>query len=114
MSPVTIPSAGTATSRFAFSAATSGAYSLVNVNVNLDNSALVCDKIMLVSGSAPAATCDANADGSTNVVDVQLSVNQALGVSSCASDINQDGTCNVVDVQRMVNAALGGACVGGL
>jgi len=47
----------------------------------------------------------------TNVVDVQLEVNQALGVAPCASDINKDGQCNVIDVQRVVNAALGGACV---
>ena len=54
MSSATIPAAGTATTRFAFSAATAGSYSLVNVNVNMDYGALVCDKIALVSASAPA------------------------------------------------------------
>jgi len=59
----------------------------------------------------PSSACDLNADGATNVVDVQLMVNQALGVSACTADINKDGVCNVVDVQRVVNAALGGQCV---
>jgi hypothetical protein len=59
------------------------------------------------SGSA----CDVNSDGTTNVVDVQQEVNQALGTASCTADINKDGQCTVVDVQRVVNAALGGQCV---
>ncbi|OGR82887.1 MAG: hypothetical protein A3J74_10475 [Elusimicrobia bacterium RIFCSPHIGHO2_02_FULL_57_9] len=57
------------------------------------------------------SACDANKDAAANVVDVQLSVNQALGVASCTADINGDALCNVIDVQRIVNAALGGACV---
>jgi len=62
-------------------------------------------------GAAQPSACDVNGDGSTNVVDVQLQVNQALGIVACTSDINRDGACNVIDVQRVVNAALGGACV---
>ncbi len=59
------------------------------------------------------SVCDLNQDNSTNVIDVQLEVNAALGVTACtpAYDINKDGACNVVDVQRVVNAALGGQCV---
>ncbi|HAZ07856.1 MAG TPA: hypothetical protein DCZ01_04870 [Elusimicrobia bacterium] len=59
------------------------------------------------------SVCDVNRDGSTNVVDVQLQVNAALGVTACTSDINGDGSCNVIDVQRDVNAVLGGQCVFG-
>jgi hypothetical protein len=60
------------------------------------------------SGSA----CDINGDSSTNVSDVQLCANQAIGVIGCTTgDINHDTSCNVVDVQRVVNAALGGQCV---
>ena len=54
---------------------------------------------------------DLNASGDVNVTDVQLAVNQALGVAPCQADINKDGQCNVIDVQRVVNAALGGTCV---
>jgi hypothetical protein len=66
-------------------------------------------------GTLPPPTgspCDLNTSGSTNVSDVQLCANQAIGVSACTTgDINQDSSCNVMDVQRVVNAALGGQCV---
>jgi hypothetical protein len=52
--------------------------------------------------------CDVNGDGVTNVADVQLEVNMALGISPCS---NPSGTCTVASVQRVVNAALGGTCV---
>jgi len=55
--------------------------------------------------------CDLNADGVTNALDIQLSVNQSLGVASCTGDVNGDGLCNVLDVQRIANAALGGSCI---
>ena len=50
---MTIAAAGTETTQFTFTTATSGSYSLVNVNVNLDNAAMICDKIALVTSSAP-------------------------------------------------------------
>ena len=55
--------------------------------------------------------CDINRDTITNVNDVQLEVNMAIGIQSCTADINHDGVCNVLDIQRVVNAALGGQCV---
>jgi M6 family metalloprotease-like protein len=55
--------------------------------------------------------CDLNADGATNVLDVQLSVQKILGQSPCGNgDIDGNGSCNVVDLQHVVNAVLGGAC----
>lgn len=59
----------------------------------------------------PTNACDLNGDGTSNVIDVQLEVNMALGLSLCTGDINKDSQCNVIDVQRVVNAALGGQCV---
>jgi hypothetical protein len=62
-------------------------------------------------GGSSGSTCDLNSDSSTNVSDVQLCANQAIGVIGCTTgDINHDSSCNVVDVQRVVNAALGGQC----
>lgn len=55
--------------------------------------------------------CDVNGNTQTDVSDVQLEVNMAIGASSCTGDINVDGSCNVIDVQRVVIAALGGTCV---
>ena len=73
---------------------------------------------LVPSSTNPPPPCDLNGDGSTNVNDVQLCVNQAIGISACiphgqpgSGDINQDGVCNVIDVQRVANAAMGGACV---
>ena len=59
------------------------------------------------------SACDVNRDGSTDVADVQLQVNAALGAAACTSDLNGDGSCSVIDVQRGVNTGLGGQCVVG-
>jgi hypothetical protein len=79
-------------------------------NVLTTGAQVNCDG-SITGGGSPSA-CDLNQDSSTNVSDVQLCVNQAIGTTACASgDINKDSACNVVDVQRTVNAALGGQCV---
>jgi hypothetical protein len=54
--------------------------------------------------------CDFNQDGSTTVADVQLAMNEVLGLASPVNDLNGDGVVNVVDFQVEVNAALGLAC----
>src|SRR6185436_7413228 len=55
-------------------------------------------------------SCDINADGTANVADVQLIINEALGVTSPLHDLNHDGFVNVADVQKVINAALGLGC----
>jgi hypothetical protein len=67
-----------------------------------------------LSGSAPPPTpsCDINGDGVINAADIQLAINQALGLSACTTaDLQQNGRCNVIDVQRVINASLGRACL---
>ena len=59
----------------------------------------------------PALNCDLDGSGTVDVRDVQLMVNEALALRTCAHDLDRDGRCTVTDVQRVVNAALGGACV---
>jgi hypothetical protein len=55
--------------------------------------------------------CDIDTDGTVNVVDVQLGINQAMGINPCISaDIDLNGSCNVVDVQLLINAAMGQSC----
>ena len=65
----------------------------------------------------PTATggpaCDVNEDGDLTVSDVQLSINQALGSTTCTADINVDGECTIIDTQRVINAVLGLGCVEG-
>jgi len=64
--------------------------------------------IPLVEAGSP---CDLNSDGMVNALDVQLAVDQALGLTACTTgDINHDGVCNIVDVQMVISAALGGSC----
>lgn len=63
---------------------------------------------LAVAKKAGTAVTDVNGDGRTDISDVQLAVNQSLGLSSCGSgDVNGDGQCTILDVQRVANAALG-------
>jgi len=79
---------------------------------------LICVALIVLTGlPAPriafgaSSACDLNSDGAVNVVDVQLEINQALGVLPCTNgSLDGSGHCNVTDVQRVVNAALGGIC----
>ncbi len=54
---------------------------------------------------------DLNGDGLVNAIDVQHTINQALGIPKPAgiakADINSDGLINAIDVQLIINAALG-------
>ena len=54
--------------------------------------------------------CDANFDGTTNILDIQRIVNQGLGTASAASDLNHDGKVNVVDSEILIRTVLGAAC----
>jgi hypothetical protein len=65
-----------------------------------------------VTQAGQVSACDLNNDGAVNVIDLQISVSAALGITSCSAvyDLNQDGVCNVIDSQRVVDAALGLGC----
>jgi hypothetical protein len=73
--------------------------------------------VCTTSGNPPppppsASRCDINVSGAVDVNDIQLCINQTIGVTPCTTaDINLDSQCTVVDVQRVVNASLGGQCV---
>ena len=64
-----------------------------------------------VAGTIRIVTCDVNADGNTNVVDVQLTIDEALALTPAVHDLNGDGVVTVLDVQIVINAALGLGCV---
>lgn len=77
-------------------------------DLRLYTRALSASEIQSLAGTGTANAFDLNGDTVTNVADVQLGVNQAVGLSACASgDVNKDGACNVADVQLIVNRALG-------
>jgi hypothetical protein len=52
-----------------------------------------------------------NLDQLTTVADVQLIINEALGVALAVHDLNGDGLVTVADVQIVINAALGLGCI---
>ena len=63
-----------------------------------------------VAGTIRSAGCDVNSDGTVSVADVQLVINEALGVTPAVHDLNHDSLVNVADVQIVINAALGLGC----
>jgi len=67
------------------------------------------------SASASALTsipsrCDLKLNGSISVTDVQLVINQALGVTPAVDDLNGDGVVNVPDVQIEIDAVMSLGC----
>jgi uncharacterized repeat protein (TIGR01451 family) len=89
----------------------------VLVNVSSTAASTVTNQVSISGGGSAAASasdltstmgpCDINGDGTVNVVDVQLIINEALGVTPAVNDLNGDSVVNVVDVQILINAALG-------
>jgi hypothetical protein len=64
----------------------------------------------LLTVAAGLGPCDINLDGTYDVPDAQLMINQALGTSPPANDLNGDHVVNVVDIQIVINAVLGRGC----
>jgi len=68
-------------------------------------------RILIESGEPVRGTPDIDGDGSVNAIDVQRTINQALGlmrsVGDALADIDEDGKIDAVDVQLVINAALG-------
>ena len=61
--------------------------------------------------NVPGFTCDINGDTVTDVADVQLMVDEALGLALPNNDLSHDGVVNVAGVQKVVNAVLGMGCL---
>jgi hypothetical protein len=59
----------------------------------------------------PGATCTMTGDATASVADVQLIVNEALGIVPANNDLNNDGVVNITDIQRVLNAALNSSCL---
>lgn len=55
-------------------------------------------------------SCDLNGDGAINVADVQILINEVLGIIPAVHDLNHDGAVTVADVQKLSNAVLGLGC----
>jgi hypothetical protein len=68
--------------------------------------------VLRVGPSVTLSRCDVNRDGVSNVMDIQVVINEVLGLRPATSDINSDGLVNIVDLMLYVNAALGRGCPG--
>jgi len=72
--------------------------------------------LAVILGSACAAraqttsACDVTGDVSTSVADVQMIVDEALGMGPGNGDLNNDGVGNVTDIQIVIDAVLGRGC----
>lgn len=104
-----VPAGASGSLTFAASTA-AGSFQFRYFTDNSHNRAAASQTITVTGGSSPPqAAADINGDGATNAADVQLAVNQALGLAACGSgDVDRSGACDVADVQRVVNAVLGG------
>jgi hypothetical protein len=88
------------------------AWNFMKQNFVSTNSALNSNPkwAILPRTSASAGSCDLNGDGVVDVLDVQASINQVLGLNACTGDLDGNGVCNIVDTQRVINATLGTSC----
>jgi hypothetical protein len=75
-----------------------------------DNSSAGAAWVFTNPNAAVPNACDINGDGSVTVSDVQLEINEVLGVSPAVNDLNHDGRVTVADVQIVINAVLGLGC----
>ena len=69
--------------------------------------------VPVLAAQTSYSPCDINHDGVINVEDVQLMINQALGLSPCTADLTGNGVCSAMDVQIVINADLTGVCNAG-
>ena len=55
-------------------------------------------------------TCTVSGDQNASVLDIQILINQALGLIPPANDLNHDGVINLVDVAKLMGAVVGSGC----
>ncbi len=75
------------------------------------NLALMLFVLPTLVAQTASSPCDLDGNGVVNIVDVQIAVNEVLGLAPCTMNLDGTGVCDATDVQRVVTAALGGPCV---
>jgi hypothetical protein len=96
----------------------------VSVTVG-SNAASPLTNVAIVSGGGSATsqsasdvttvvpfTCTFTGGTTPTVADVQMIVNEALGIYPAEFDLNGDGSINVLDIQIVIVAALSASCIG--
>ena len=64
----------------------------------------------LISRQMQVLSCDVNGDQATNVMDMQIIIDEAVGMIPPITDLNADSVVNIADVQIVINASLGKGC----
>jgi uncharacterized repeat protein (TIGR01451 family) len=67
-------------------------------------------KSVTATFNVPGFTCNITGDTSPGVPDLQLIINEALGLANPQHDLNHDNVVNVGDVQKLLNAVLQLGC----
>jgi hypothetical protein len=67
---------------------------------------------ILAAAAAPLPTvpCNLSGDAAASIADIQLEINEALGLAPAVSDMNDDHVVNVVDIQIVIDSVLGFGC----
>jgi hypothetical protein len=105
LNPGTSYPAITITVNVAFTAA-----STVTNQVNVSGGGSASAGASDLTSILPPNPCDLQQTGIITVADVQLLINEALGLSAAVNDLTGNGMVNIVDVQIGVNALLGLGC----
>jgi len=92
---------------------TSGSSGTVTVTITSTSSSSVTAQSTVTIQVGTPNSCDVNHDNQVNVQDVQIMIDEALGLNQPANDLDADGVVNVVDVQIDLNAALKLPCFTG-
>jgi uncharacterized repeat protein (TIGR01451 family) len=74
-------------------------------------SAGLLDQFAYDSTVVTSMACDINQDSSFTIKDLQMALNQALGLASRTNDLNSDGVVNLVDLRIVLNAVMNQSCV---
>jgi hypothetical protein len=81
----------------------------------LTNTAIVSGDFSSIIGSDITTivplTCTFTGGARSTAADVQMMVNEALGIYPPAFDLNGDGSVNIVDIQAVVRDAVRDACI---
>jgi uncharacterized repeat protein (TIGR01451 family) len=97
-------------------------YPPISVTVNVASSApsQATNQVTVSGGGSASASafdftsiagvCDLKQNGNINIADVQLIINEALGVTPAVNALNGDGVVNVADVQIEINAVISLGC----
>lgn len=89
--------------------ATSPLFNQASVSGGGSPTATVNDPATITAGDA----CDVGGHGTVGIADIQLMINDALGISPAVNDLSQDGAVTVADIQIVIAGALGMGCSGG-